>query len=160
MCFSNKNILRMIAGVAIALVGAALYMQHVAGMAPCPLCIMQRYALIFIALFCLLASLLSNTAQKISTGFATLSALAGVGVASWHAWVIAHPTFSCGIDPLEEALNQLPTTKLFPFLFQADGLCTTAYTPILGLSIVHWSLLWLIVLALTLSTLLIKRLRA
>ncbi|MBX9799671.1 MAG: disulfide bond formation protein B, partial [Burkholderiaceae bacterium] len=41
----------------------------------------------------------------------------------------------------------IPTAKLLPFLFQADGLCTTEYAPILGLSLPQWALVWFAVIA-------------
>ena len=55
---------------------------------------------------------------------------------------------SCGIDPLETSLNEVITARWFPALFQADGLCTTEYAPILGLSIPAWALFWFVVFAL------------
>ena len=58
---------------------------------------------------------------------------------------------SCGIDPLETSLNTIPTARLLPFLFQADGLCTTEYAPIIGLSIPQWSLIWFAILAIVLG---------
>ncbi|MEN3291800.1 MAG: protein dithiol:quinone oxidoreductase, partial [Burkholderiales bacterium] len=42
------------------------------------------------------------------------------------------------------------TAELLPFVFKADGLCTTEYAPILGLSIPQWSLLWFAVFAILL----------
>jgi disulfide bond formation protein DsbB len=39
----------------------------------------------------------------------------------------------------------------FPALFQADGLCTTEYDPILGLSIPQWALVWFAAFAITLA---------
>jgi disulfide bond formation protein DsbB len=80
-----------------------------------------------------------------------------VAAPRWHLWVKAHPGTSCGIDPLETALNTIPTAKLMPFLFNADGLCATPYAPILGLSIPQWSLLWFLVLTLTLGRAALKR---
>jgi disulfide bond formation protein DsbB len=48
---------------------------------------------------------------------------------------------------LETSLNEILTARWFPSLFQADGLCTTEYEPILGLSIPSWALLWFTVFA-------------
>ena len=92
-------------------------------MQPCPLCVIQRYAFAAIALVCLVSAVLPGNSIKIGAGLAMLAALSGGGVASWHLWVKAHPAVSCGIDPLETSLNTIPTAKLMPFLFYADGLC-------------------------------------
>jgi disulfide bond formation protein DsbB len=76
-----------------------------------------------------------------------LAALVGGSIASWHLWIKAHPGASCGIDPLETSLNKIFTAKLMPVLFEADGLCTADYAPILGGSIPQWSLAWFVLFA-------------
>jgi disulfide bond formation protein DsbB len=154
---SSKSLLLSVALICIALLGAALYLQYVKHMQPCPLCIIQRYAFAAIALLCILFSLLPQAAARVGATLSALVALAGAGTAGWHIWVVAHPGASCGIDPLETALNHIPTANLLPFLFNADGLCATPYAPILGLSIPQWSLIWFLILALTLSRTALKR---
>ena len=88
-----------------------------------------------------------------------VSALTGGGVAVWHMWVKAHPTVSCGIDPMETSLNQIVTAKLLPILFKADGFCSTEYDPILGLSIPQWSFVWFVAFTLMLGWLALRRSR-
>jgi disulfide bond formation protein DsbB len=144
---TSKPVLLAVAFVSLALLAVALYLQHVEGMLPCPLCVIQRYAFAAIAIICLIAVYLPRGPGKIATALAALSAIAGAGVAGWHIYIKANPTVSCGIDPLETSLNTIPTAKLLPFLFQADGLCTTEYAPILGLSLPQWALVWFAVMA-------------
>lgn len=156
---TSKPVLLAVGLAALALLGVALYLQFVERMAPCPLCIIQRYAFAAIALICLIGAALPPKAARLGAGFGILAALSGAGVAGWHLWVKAHPSVSCGIDPLETSLNTIPTARLLPFLFQADGLCTTEYEPILGLSIPQWSLLWFVVFAIALATVAFKRSR-
>ncbi|ABR89174.1 disulfide bond formation protein [Janthinobacterium sp. Marseille] len=144
---NSKPVLLAVAFVSLALLAVALYLQHVEGMLPCPLCVIQRYAFAAIAIICLIAVYLPRGAAKVATALAALSAIAGAGVAGWHIYIKANPTVSCGIDPLETSLNTIPTAKLLPFLFQADGLCTTEYAPILGLSLPQWALVWFAVIA-------------
>ncbi|HEY4318730.1 MAG TPA: disulfide bond formation protein B [Herbaspirillum sp.] len=153
----SKSLLLFVALVCIALLGAALYLQYVQHMQPCPLCIIQRYAFAAIAVICIIFALLPAAALRLGAALAALTALAGVGVASWHLWVMAHPGTSCGIDPMETALNNIPTAKLLPFLFTADGLCATPYPPLFGLSIPQWSLIWFLLLALNLGRATLKR---
>jgi disulfide bond formation protein DsbB len=143
----SKSLLLFVAFISLALLGAALYLQYGKHMQPCPLCIIQRYAFSALALICILFAILPQAAARFGASLATLAALVGAGTASWHLWVVAHPGTSCGIDPMETALNHIPTARLMPFLFNADGFCTTPYAPIFGLSIPAWSLIWFLALA-------------
>jgi disulfide bond formation protein DsbB len=147
---TSKPVLLAVALAALALIAVALYLQHFQNMQPCPLCIIQRYAFAAVAVICLLFAALPRGAVKLGASLGTLAALSGAGVAGWHLWVKAHPTVSCGIDPLETALNKIPTAELLPFAFKADGLCSADYAPILGLSIPQWSLTWFAIFAIVL----------
>jgi disulfide bond formation protein DsbB len=147
---TSKPVLLVIAFISLGLLAYALYLQHMQNMLPCPLCIIQRYAFAAVAAICLLFALLPRAATRLGANLGALAALAGAAVAGWHLWVKAHPSVSCGIDPLETSLNKIPTAELLPFVFKADGLCTTEYAPILGLSIPQWSLLWFAVFAILL----------
>lgn len=153
----SKSLLLATALISLALLAAALYLQHIENMQPCPLCILQRYAFVAVALICLISLGLPKSAHKAGVSLSLLSALAGAGTAGWHLWVIAHPGTSCGIDPLETSLNAIPTATLLPFLFKANGFCTAPYEPILGLSIPLWSLSWFVILSIILSIVLFKR---
>jgi disulfide bond formation protein DsbB len=152
-----KSVLLIVAFTSIALLGFALYLQHVERMQPCPMCIIQRYAFATVALICIVFALLPHGSARAGAGLGALVSLAGAGAAGWHLWVKANPTISCGIDPLETSLNTIPTANLLPFLFKADGLCTTEYAPILGLSIPQWSLVWFIVFAIVLTWVAFRR---
>ena len=153
----KKLILLSIALACFAFLGFALYLQFMHDMLPCPLCIMQRYAFAMVALLCLIAAVLPPLGSRFMAGLTTLAAAGGAGIAGWHLWIKAHPTVSCGIDPIETLLNKLPFADWLPFLFQADGLCTTEYAPILGLSIPQWSLLWFVIFTIVLATVTLRR---
>ena len=154
---SSRPVFLFVGLGAIALLGVGLYLQLVLKMQPCPLCVLQRYAFAVLAIVCLLGALMPRGAARITAGFGILAALTGAGIAGWHLWIKAHPTVSCGIDPLETSLNTIPTARLFPTMFQADGLCTAEYPPILGLSIPQWSLFWFVVFTIALATVLMQR---
>jgi protein dithiol:quinone oxidoreductase len=154
---SSRNLLLAIAAVSIALVGAALYLQHAKDMLPCPLCVIQRYLFLGIAFF----SLIGAFAHKIKAGagLALLCALGGLGVVGKHLYVLAHPGFSCGIDPMETTLNKIPTATMLPWLFRADGLCEAAQETVLGLNVPQWSAVWFVILTLALVWVLVRRAR-
>ena len=143
----SKPLLLLIALACTCMLAVGLYLQLQLEMLPCPLCILQRYAFAAVALLALVTVALPARLVRIGAALTSVAALCGAGVAIRHLWVKAHPSVSCGIDPLETSLNEILTARWFPSLFQADGLCTTEYEPILGLSIPSWALLWFIVFA-------------
>ncbi|MDP3842444.1 MAG: disulfide bond formation protein B [Oxalobacteraceae bacterium] len=154
---TSKSVLLAIAFACLALLGFALYLQHGLDQKPCPLCVMQRYAFAAIALICLASAALPRAAVRAGAGLGLLAALTGAGIAGWHLWVKANPEISCGIDPLETALNKIPSAELLPFLFQANGFCSTDYAPILGLSTPTWALLWFALFSIALGRTAFKR---
>lgn len=147
---TSKPVLLAVGLTAFALVGFALYLQHAKDMLPCPLCVLQRYAFISVGLICLLFAALPRAVTKVGASLGALAALTGAGIAGWHLWVKAHPSISCGIDPLETSLNKIAAAEWLPFVFKADGLCSAEYAPILGLSTPQWSLIWFSTFALVL----------
>jgi protein dithiol:quinone oxidoreductase len=151
----SRTLLLAIAIACIGLLSFGLYMQNVLDMQPCPLCVLQRYAFAAIAIFCLVGAA-ANT-PRAAAALALLSTLAGGGVAGYHLWVQAHPAVSCGIDPLETSLNTILPARLMPFLFKADGFCTTPYPPLLGLSTPQWAMVWFVAFALTLLWIMLRR---
>ena len=149
-----KNTRILLAAVAMAslgLIGVALYLQHQLGWAPCPLCVIQRYVFILVALICIVSAFLAPGARRAGTGLGALAAFSGAGVAGWHIYTKANPTISCGIDPLETSLNRIPPAEWFPSLFKSDGLCSTPYPPILGLDVPEWAMVWFVVFGLALG---------
>lgn len=147
---TSKPVLFAVGVISLSLVGFALYLQHVKGQMPCPLCVIQRYVFLALALVCFVFAAMPRGATRLGASLGVLTALGGAGVAGWHVWVKAHPSVSCGIDPLETSLNKFPTAELMPFVFKADGLCSAEYPDILGLSNPQWSLVWFATFALIL----------
>lgn len=134
-----RTLLLSIALACFGLIGVALYLQHVANLAPCPRCVIQRYAFLTVGLLALIGYFLNSI--KIPSAVALLAALGGLFAAGQHLYIIAHPNFGCGIDPVENFLNQLPTAHLMPFLFESYGACEHA-DEFFGMSIPQWSFLW------------------
>jgi disulfide bond formation protein DsbB len=154
---SSRTLLLAIAAVSIALVGAALYLQHAQGMLPCPLCVIQRYFYLGIAVFSLIGAFSGKI--KGGAGLALLCALGGLGYVGKHLYVLAHPGFSCGIDPMQTTLNKIPTATLMPWMFRADGLCEAAQETVFGLNVPQWSAVWFVILTLALVWTLVRRAR-
>jgi disulfide bond formation protein DsbB len=150
-----RLLLLLIAIASFALLGYALYLQHVKFMYPCPLCVIQRYAYATIGIFSLIGAI--GNAPRPGAALSLLGALGGAGVAIHHVWIQAHPGASCGIDPVETALNRIFTAELLPSVFQASGACTTDYEPIMGLSIPQWSVVWFVLFSVALLLIVLRR---
>ncbi|HEU4845015.1 MAG TPA: disulfide bond formation protein B [Burkholderiaceae bacterium] len=153
-----RPLLLSIAIACFGLIGAALYLQHGMDMLPCPLCVIQRYLFLAVGFSCLLGAWSGK--PVLGAGLGLASALGGMGVAGKHLWVLAHPGLSCGIDPMETALNKIFLARYLPSIFRADGLCEDALAPLFGLSIPQWSFLWFGLFAIALGWLLVRRRRA
>lgn len=142
--WSPRQVFAGFALIAFALLAEAMVLQHLKGQAPCPLCVLQRAAFLLVALIAVTAAIRQPRGRGAAAYFAVLAlaALAGLGVAVRHVWVLYHPKFGCGIDVLEQFVNELPTAKLLPWLLHASGECTTPQEPILGLQVPEWSIIW------------------
>jgi protein dithiol:quinone oxidoreductase len=138
---------RVFAGLALiplALLAEAMILQHLQGQAPCPLCVLDREAFTLFALIAI-AGAIHNPARRGAAWYAgamALVSLSGLGVAAWHVWTLHHPKFGCGIDVMEQFVNDLPTAKLLRFIFYASGECSARHDPIFGLLVPEWALSW------------------
>ncbi len=155
MFIPSRWLLLLIAFLSIVLIGFAVYLQHYQNMLPCPYCVILRYAFLGLALFALIGALAAI--PKIAAGLGLLTALSGIGAAAHLVYVQAHPTVSCGIDPVETMLNTIFTARWLPWLFQTNGECTTPYPPVFGLSVPQGALLWMVIFSLAFGFILLRR---
>lgn len=129
--------------ISVGCLTAAIYLQVSKDWFPCPLCIVQRYFYWFTALLGLMVFVSASPrrvqVRRLLPVLSLLTALGGAGVAFYHVWVLANPGQTCGVDPMQVWLNDLPWTSYWWVMFEADGLCTAEYPPFLGLSLPMWS---------------------
>jgi disulfide bond formation protein DsbB len=126
--------------VIVGLISESLVLQHVIGLEPCPMCIIQRYEFILVGLFALIAALTSNVASRVSHVVALLAAVSGMGTAAWHVKLQLFPTVEAACGPgLEYMIGELPLARGLPMLFRGAGDCSEIQT-FLGFSIAGWSL--------------------
>ena len=135
---------------------AAHYLQSVLDLAPCPLCVAQRYGYWLMGIFAL-AGLLKGCLPRWADVSAVLIGLLGAGIAVYHLWIIAHPASECVKDEVEQWMNALPTARWFPEWFSASGSCTAKLPLIFGLQIPMWSLIGLAGIALMWLVFVLKR---
>ncbi len=127
--------------VCVALLLYGLYLQHVVGLEPCPMCIVQRYALMLIALVAALNSLHSKKGWHIFGHFVLLLlALGGAFVAARQSWLQWYPpeVVSCGRD-LYGMIESFPLQRVIPMVFKGSGDCSAVDWTFLGGSIANWS---------------------
>ena len=134
-------------GAGVAMLVFGLYLQHVVGLEPCPMCIVQRYALIVATVFAALAwatpfKLLSLLGVLASTGF-------GAFVAARQSWLQWYPpeVLSCGRD-FYGMVENFPLNRAIPMIFKGSGDCSKVDWTFLGGSIANWSFVCLALWAL------------
>ncbi len=136
--------------VCTALVGFGLYLQEYKGIDPCPMCILQRYAFIAIAIVALVAAIHGprQLALKCYGALVALLAVAGGGVAIRHSWLQHFPPAkeTCGAD-LDFLIDTFPLSQALPKIFAGTGSCSKVDWKLLGLSIPEWALVWYVIFA-------------
>lgn len=127
-----------LAGCLVAM-GFALYLQHVVGLEPCPLCILQRVA-VFAAMGVLVLAILHNparTGQRVYAVAGLLASLFGLGVAGRHVWLQHMPADqvpACG-PGLDYMLDVFPMQEAIAMVLRGSGECAVVDWTFLGFSL-------------------------
>lgn len=139
----------------VAVMGIALYMEHVMRLEPCPLCIMQRVFFVAAGLLALVAFVHNPQARgKLIYGVGTAAlALAGSGFALRQIWLQSLPKDqvpACG-PSLEYMLQEFPLSEVISVMFSGDGNCAEILwvDPVIGLGIPQWALVGFVMIAAT-----------
>jgi disulfide bond formation protein DsbB len=146
MKFTFRAMFLAVLASCIVLLGFGLYLQHIVHLEPCPLCIMQRVAFIFVGLTALLAFLFNPRGawRRIFGLLIALFALAGAGIAGRNIGLQHLPPDQvpeCG-PGLEYLLDAFPLAKALPMLLQGSGECAKVEWTMLGMSIPMWAMGW------------------
>jgi protein dithiol:quinone oxidoreductase len=157
----------LLALVCIGMLAFGMYLQHVVGLEPCPMCIVQRYALILVAACALFAWVIGlkvsknsvpSTVQKIFALLAVLFAGGGAFVAARQSFLQWYPPeiLACGRD-FYGMVETFPLKRAIPMIFKGSGDCTKVDWTFLGGSIANWSFVAFIAMVLVLTALLLRR---
>ena len=123
------------------------------------MCIVQRYAMVLIALVAGIAAALPMRAAHMA-GAAMVVPLAGFGgfVAARQSWLQWYPpeTVSCGRD-FYGMIETFPLKRAIPMIFRGGGDCSKVDWTFLGLSIANWSFLCFVLIALGALALLVRQ---
>ncbi len=145
-----RRVLALLAVACIALLAFGAYLQHVVGLEPCPMCIVQRYALILIAVCAVFTGASDRKGIHIAGGLLLLVlAVGGAYVAARQSWLQWYPpeVATCGRD-LYGMIETFPLQRVIPMIFRGSGDCTKVDWTFLGGSIANWSFLWFCAMAL------------
>jgi protein dithiol:quinone oxidoreductase len=128
-------------GLCVAMLAFGLYLQHVVGLEPCPMCIVQRYVLIAMALVAALGTWLGGRKVSLIAGsWLVLLGAAGAYVAARQSWLQWYPPeyASCGRD-FYGMIETFPLQRAIPMIFKGSGDCSKVDWTFLGGSIANWS---------------------
>jgi disulfide bond formation protein DsbB len=136
----------MVAIACAAMVGYALYVQHVEFLDPCPLCVFQRMAFIWIGAVSLLAAIHNpgSVGRWVYGLLLALGSVAGILIAGRHVWLQNLPPDQvpdCGMG-LNYMLDTMPFGQVLSEVFYGSGECAEISWTFLGLSMPAWTLLW------------------
>lgn len=138
-----RQTLLLVCLVCVGLLAYGLYLQHVVGLEPCPMCIVQRYALVLVALVAGLSAMAARRGIHV-TGAVLMVLLAGFGafVAARQSWLQWYPpeVASCGRD-FYGMIETFPLQRAIPMIFKGGGDCSKVDWTFLGASIANWSFL-------------------
>ncbi|MDO8440310.1 MAG: disulfide bond formation protein B [Polaromonas sp.] len=154
-----RRVLVLVAAVCVALLAFGLYLQHGVGLEPCPMCIVQRYALVLVAMVAALTALTTRQSLQLA-GAGVLLLLSGFGafVAARQSWLQWYPPeeASCGRD-FYGMIETFPLKRAVPMIFKGSGDCTRIDWTFLGLSIANWSFLCFVAIGLVMLGMLVFR---
>jgi len=125
----------------VALLAFGLYLQHVVGLEPCPMCIVQRYAMVLIALVAgLTAAFKPRVVHTVGLCLVIPLALFGAFVAARQSWLQWYPPqeVTCGRD-FYGMIETFPLKRALPMIFRGGGDCSQIDWTFLGGSIANWS---------------------
>jgi protein dithiol:quinone oxidoreductase len=136
-------------------------LQHALRLEPCPMCIVQRYALILVAASTGLAAASGIKGLQIGASvLALFMAVFGAFVAAMQSWLQWYPpeTVTCGRD-FYGMIETFPLKRAIPMIFKGGGDCSKVDWTFLGGSIANWSFVCFCAFAAVLLALLWARLR-
>jgi disulfide bond formation protein DsbB len=140
---SPRSVLLWVAAACIAMLAFGQYLQHSLGIEPCPMCIVQRYAVVLVAVVAGLTGASGKRGMHLG-GAILLLPTAGFGayVAARQSWLQWYPpeVVSCGRD-FYGMIETFPLQRAIPMIFKGSGDCSKVDWSFLGGSIANWAFL-------------------
>lgn len=132
----------LVSAACAASMGFALYAQYSLGLEPCPLCMLQRVAVVTVGVLAFLAGLVNprDWGFRVWSALVALAALTGLSVSSRQLWLQSLPADQvpqCG-PGLDYMLQTLPFTHAIEKVLMGSGECAVVDWRLLGLSMAGW----------------------
>jgi protein dithiol:quinone oxidoreductase len=153
-----RRVLALVCAACVAMLAFGLYLQHVVGLEPCPMCIVQRYALILVAFFAALGGATSKKSLQVTAvSLLLVFAAGGAYVAARQSWLQWYPPeiVSCGRD-FYGMVETFPLKRAIPMIFRGSGDCTKVDWTFLGGSIANWSFVCFVAFSALAAALLVR----
>lgn len=156
-----RRVLALVAAACVGMLAFGLYLQHAVGLVPCPMCIVQRYAVLLVGLTAGLTAL--SRSRRVWIGgslFMLLFAGFGAFVGARQTWLQLYPPqfSSCGRD-FYGMIESFPLQRAIPMIFKGSGDCSKIDWTFLGLSLANWNFIFSTAFALIALTLVAKQWR-
>ena len=136
-----RRVLLAFVAVVAALLLYGLYLQEVVGLVPCPMCIVQRYAMLLLAACAAVGAAARSRGAHLAAALGiVLCAAGGAFVAARQSWLQWYPpeVASCGRD-FYGMVENFPLQRVIPMIFRGSGDCTKVDWTFLGGSVANWS---------------------
>jgi disulfide bond formation protein DsbB len=136
-----RRTLALVCAACVGMLAFGLYLQHVVGLEPCPMCIVQRYALVLVAVISgVTAALRTRGAWLTGSLLGLLAAGFGGFTAARQSFLQWYPpeTVNCGRD-FYGMIETFPLKRALPMIFKGSGDCSKVDWTFLGGSIANWS---------------------
>lgn len=158
---ANRSLFTSLFVFCVALMGAALYFQYGMDLQPCPLCMLQRGAVIAVGLVALIGALHNprGWGRGIYAILVMMFAVAGMGFASRQLWLQSLPPdqIPACVPSLNYLLQAFPLTKALEVAMRGSGDCAQVTWRFLGLSMPGWTLLSFVAMFLAGGVVLFRR---
>lgn len=140
---------------------AYFYFQKQLGLAPCPLCMFQRGALVGVAAFCFMGVLFNpgKVLSKLIALGATVSSALGLAIAGRQVWLQHLPADKvpeCGPD-LAFMMDVFPLSQVISTVFKGSGECAEVQWRLLTFSMPEWMMVIFLIMTIICLRLLFKR---
>jgi disulfide bond formation protein DsbB len=140
---------------------AYFYFQKQLGLAPCPLCMFQRGALVGVAAFCFMGVLFNpgKLFSKLIALGATVSSALGLAIAGRQVWLQHLPADKvpeCGPD-LAFMMDVFPLSQVISTVFKGSGECAEVQWRLLTFSMPEWMMVIFLIMTIICLRLLFKR---
>lgn len=136
-----RRVFALVSVICVAMLAFGLYLQHSTGLEPCPMCIVQRYALLSVAIIAALTG--ASGKKSVWMGGSVLllvAAIFGAFVAARQSWLQWYPpqVATCGRD-FYGMIESFPLQRVIPMIFKGSGDCAAVDWTFLGGTIANWS---------------------